>query len=149
MHSVLIAEVVKLSIRTYSKLIQLPTFEERYRYLILDGRVGETTFGGHRQLNQSFYQSTEWKRIRDQIFIRDNGCDLACPDRPIGGRLVVHHLNPLTIEDFTNRSLLVTDPEYLICVSHETHNALHCGSEPPFLRDYVPRSQNDTCPWRC
>lgn len=135
-------------IRTYSELITLSTFEERYRYLKLGGRVGAETFGHDRFLNQMLYQNPKWKAARDTVIIRDNGCDLGIDDRDIGGKIYVHHMNPITIEDIENESEFLFDPEYLICVSHNTHNAIHYGDESLLILDPVERTENDTCPWR-
>lgn len=137
-----------MSIKTYSELITLPTFEERYKYLKLNGSIGQETFGFERYLNQNFYRSREWKRVRDQVIIRDNGCDLGIEDREIGGKIIIHHLNPITIEDLQTMSEYLMDPEYLISVSHATHNAIHYGSEELLICDPIQRRKNDTCPWR-
>lgn len=134
-------------IRTYKELLRFPTFEDRFRYACVLGDVGESTFGGHRILNQRFYRSTEWKRVRDAVIIRDNGCDLAFEERPILGKIMIHHLNPISVDDVDRLDLLL-DPEFLVCVSHETHNALHYGDIDSILKDYNPRFQNDTCPWK-
>lgn len=134
--------------KTYSELVTLPTFEERFRYLSLDGIVGDMTFGGHRLANQRFYRSVEWRRIRNQVILRDNGCDLGILDRPIPGTILIHHMNPIKMDDFRNMTEFLVNPEYLICVSHQTHNALHYGNEDGLVKDYVPRRPNDTCPWR-
>ena len=136
------------NIRTYSELIKLPTFEERFDYLRLDGVVGKDTFGFDRYLNQQFYRSSEWKRIRNQVIVRDNGCDLGIDDYEIHGRILIHHMNPISIEDLQYMSDLLMDPEYLICVSHRTHNAIHYGDESLIVTAPIERSQNDTCPWR-
>lgn len=136
------------SIRTYSELIQLPTFEERFDYLRLDGVVGKDTFGFDRYLNQQFYRSSEWKRIRNQVIIRDNGCDLGIDEYEIHGRILIHHMNPISIEDLQHISDLLMNPEYLICVSHRTHNAIHYGDERLIVSAPIERTQNDTCPWR-
>lgn len=133
--------------RTYSELILLPTFEERFEYLRLNGVVGSDTFGFDRVLNQQFYRSTEWKKIRDYVIVRDNGCDLADQDRPIYDKILIHHINPITQEDITNHTDLLVDPEFLICVNHITHNAIHYGSEP-VRNDFIIRNANDTCPWK-
>lgn len=118
-------------IRTYTELMQLPTFKERFDYLKLDGRIGEDTFGtyGRRWMNQTFYKSTEWSRIKRQIIIRDNACDLAIQEYMIPDKvkIMVHHMNPITADDIINRTPFLLDPEYLICVSFETHNAIHYG----------------------
>ena len=136
------------NIRTYSELITLPTFEERYRYLRLGGRVGEETFGFDRYLNQIFYKSVEWRSIRDHVIIRDCGCDLGMPDREIHGRIIVHHMNPIYQEDILRRSKYLLDPEYLICTIKNTHDAIHYGDENLLITVPVERSKNDTCPWR-
>lgn len=136
------------NIRTYSELIQLPTFEERFDYLRLDGVVGKDTFGFDRYLNQQFYRSSEWKRIRNQVIVRDNGCDLGIDECEIHGRILIHHMNPISIEDLQHMSDLLMNPEYLICVSHRTHNAIHYGDESLIVTTPIERSQNDTCPWR-
>lgn len=140
-------------IKTYSQLIQLPTFKERFEYLALGARVGEDTFGVERYLNQQFYRSKEWRQARNPIMVRDSlggdyPCDLAHPDRPIRGRVIIHHLNPITIEDIETCSRFLLDPEFLVCISEVTHNAVHFGDYNLIPQDYVPRRQNDTCPWR-
>lgn len=135
--------------RSYSELIKLPTFEERFEYLRLDGEIGEETFGFDRYMNQSFYRCGEWKRIRDQVIVRDNGCDLGIPDRQLYDRIIIHHMNPVTRDDLINRSRLIMDPEYLICVSKETHNAIHYGDETLIMStQFAERQPNDTCLWR-
>lgn len=136
------------TIKTYSELIALPTFEERYRYLRLRGSVGKDTFGFDRYLNQNFYRSLEWKRIRDQVIIRDNGCDLGIEDRMIPGRVMIHHMNPITEQDILRATDILLNPEYLICVSHTTHNAIHFGDEDLLITNPVVRTPNDTCPWK-
>lgn len=135
-------------IKTYSELITLPTFEERYEYLRIGGRVGEETFGFDRYLNQTFYKSKEWLSIRDQVIARDNGCDLGIPGREIHGRILIHHMNPITVEDILNRSDLLLNPEYLICTVKNTHDAIHYGDENLLNKDPIERTKNDTCPWR-
>jgi len=136
-------------IRRYSELAQLKTFEERYEYCKLVGTVGSATFGGHRWLNQEFYTSQEWRSARNPVIIRDCGCDLGMPDREIEDRVIVHHLNPVTIEDLENESPLVFDPEFLIVVSENTHKAIHYGDKHLLMpSEFVERRPNDTCPWR-
>lgn len=135
-------------IKTYSELITLPTFEERYEYLRIGGRVGEETFGFDRYLNQIFYKSKEWLSIRDQVIARDNGCDLGIPDREIHRRILIHHMNPITVEDILNRSDFLLNPEYLICTVKNTHDAIHYGDENLLNKDPIERTKNDTCPWR-
>ena len=137
-------------IRTYSELITLETFEERFLYLKLDGSIGEDTFGFDRYLNQLFYRSPEWKQVRNFVIIRDMGCDLAIPDHEIiNQQILIHHMNPLTKEDIINKSDYLLNPEYLICTTKKTHNAIHYGDER-ILDQIVPivRTKNDQCPWR-
>lgn len=136
------------TIRTYSELIRIPTFEDRFRYLKLRGKVGEDTFGFDRYFNQKFYRSSEWKRIRARVIVRDGACDLGIPDREILGKVIIHHMNPFGIEDLTGDNAKdLLDPEFLICVSHETHNAIHYGDESLLPEIFVERRPNDTCPW--
>lgn len=136
-------------IRRYSELIQLPTFEERFNYLRLNGIVANETFGFDRYLNQRFYKSAEWKRVRQQIILRDRGCDLGISDREILGNIIIHHMNPISIEDIENNPEILFDPEYLICVSLDTHNAIHYGDESYTQRDIVvDRRPGDTTLWR-
>ena len=135
-------------IRTYSQLKQLQTFEERYAYLKLGGVVGENTFGFDRYLNQNFYRSREWKRVRDEVIMRDNGCDLGIDGYEIRGKILIHHMNPITSEDIHRVSEYLLNPEYLICVTHRTHNAIHYGDESLIVTAPIERTQNDTCPWR-
>ena len=137
-----------MSIRTYSELITIPTFEERFEYLQLKGSVGKDTFGYDRYLNQVLYRSPEWKRLRNQIIIRDDGCDLACDGYDVYGKVLIHHLNPITVEDVLARSRKVFDPDNLICVSHNTHNAIHYGDVDLLVTGPIIRTKNDTCPWR-
>ena len=137
-----------MSIRTYSELITLPTFKERYKYLRLNGRVGEETFGFDRWLNQKFYKDPEWLRVRDEVIIRDNGCDLAMPDHEIHSRIIIHHMNPIRKEDILQRSQYLLDPEFLICTIKNTHDAIHYGDERLLITGPVERKQNDTCPWK-
>ena len=136
------------NIKTYSELVKLPTFEERYKYLRLSGRVGEDTFGFGRYMNQNFYRSTAWKRIRDEVIIRDDGCDLGIEDRIIQGKILIHHMNPITDRDILGLTDILLDPEYLICVSHTTHNAIHYGDEGLLILNPIARAKNDTCPWK-
>lgn len=135
-------------IRTYSELITLPTFEERYQYLRLDGRVGQETFGFDRWLNQKFYKDPEWLRVRDFVIIRDNGCDLGIEGREIHSRILIHHMNPITAEDIVKRSKYLLDPEYLICTVKRTHDAIHYGDESLLILNPIERTKNDTCPWK-
>lgn len=137
-----------MSIRTYSELIKIPTFKERFEYLRLDGKVGEETFGFDRYLNQVFYKSPEWKAARDFVILRDQGCDLAMEGHEIFGRILVHHMNPIRIEDIVNRSKYLLDPEYLICTIKNTHDAIHYGDGSLLITGPIERTKNDTCPWR-
>ena len=137
------------SIKTYSELVKLNSFEERYKYLKLEGKVGEDTFGFDRYLNQIFYKTDEWKSVRDYVISRDNGCDLGMPDREIKfGKILVHHMNPITKEDILNRSDMLLNPEYLITTTKNTHDAIHYGSDDLLYQDPVERYENDTCPWK-
>ena len=135
--------------RTYSELIKLNTFEERFEYLKLDGKVGEDTFGFDRYFNQAMYHSPEWKEIRRMVLVRDEGCDLAIPDREIYGKIIVHHMNPITIEDLEEHNPDIFDPEFLVTTSKLTHDAIHFG-DASFLVESEPatRTVNDTIPWR-
>lgn len=135
-------------IRTYSELSKLSTFEERFQYLKLGGSVGESTFGFDRYLNQIFYKSKLWKRIRDEVIFRDCGCDLGINGREIFGPVIIHHMNPITINDIEADSKFLTDPEYLITTIHSTHNAIHYSDEKLLMTGPVERTKNDTCPWR-
>jgi hypothetical protein len=137
-----------MSIRTYSELIKLVTFEDRYNYLKLNGSIGQETFGFDRYLNQAFYKSKEWMSIRDFVIIRDNGCDLGIDDREIRGKILIHHMNPITTYDIQTLSENLLDPEYLISTTHNTHNAIHYGNEELLIKAPIERFKNDTCPWR-
>lgn len=140
--------VILMIIRTYNELMLLPTFKERFEYLKLSGRVGEETFGFDRWLNQKFYRSAEWKHIRDQVIIRDNGCDLGVEGREIYGKILIHHMNPITKKDILDRTDLLLNPMYLISVTKQTHDAIHYSDESILMNDPIVRSRNDTCPWR-
>lgn len=135
-------------IRSYSELCRITTFEERYKYLQLGGIVGKDTFGFDRYLNQIFYRSQKWRSIRDQVIIRDNGCDLGVEGYDIYGRILIHHMNPITLEDIERESDFLLNPEYLICATHNTHNAIHYGDEKLLITSPIERTKNDTCPWR-
>lgn len=137
-----------MSIKTYSELILLPTFEERFEYLKLRGQVGKETFGFDRYLNQNFYRSAAWRRVRDQVIVRDMGCDLGIEDRLIGGKVLIHHMNPIVYTDILNLTDILLNPEYLICVSHNTHNAIHYGDDNLLIKNPIERTRNDTCPWK-
>lgn len=138
----------KMSIRTYSELETLPTFEERFKYLQLNGQVGKDTFGFDRYINQNFYRSLEWKRVRDKVILRDNGCDLGVEGYEIHGRILIHHMNPITIRDIESMSEYLLNPEYLISTVHNTHNAIHYGDESLLITVPIERTKNDTCPWK-
>lgn len=134
-------------VRTYSELKQLKTFEERYEYLKLSGTVGYDTFGFDRYLNQDFYRSPEWKHVRKAVIARDEGCDLGIKGRELEYGLHIHHMNPISVKDITEKSDYLLNPEYLICVSSETHRAIHYGNGESLVRDPVTRKPGDTCPW--
>ena len=133
-------------IRTYSELIKLKTFNERFEYLKLNGNIGDSTFGYSRYLNQALYASLEWKTARNKVIIRDNGCDLGVDGYNIYGRIIIHHMNPITIEDIKEHNPDIYNPDYLVAVSHDTHNAIHYGSES-ILPVIIERSPNDTKLW--
>lgn len=136
------------NIKTYSELITLPTFKERYKYLQLSGAVGEETFGFDRYVNQKFYRSQEWKRVRDFVIIRDNGCDLGVEGYDIHGKILIHHMNPICIDDIRFLSEYLMNPEYLISTTLSTHNAIHYGDESLLMAEPIERTPNDTCPWK-
>lgn len=134
-------------IKSYHEMIELPTFEERLKYLSLNGRVGDLTFGGHRWINQQLYHSSMWHRARRQVIVRDDGCDLAHPDYRLD-KIWIHHINPITIEQVLNASPDVYELDNLVCVSMATHNAIHYGrTEQQTLQGHAERRPNDTCPW--
>lgn len=137
-----------MSIKTYSELITFPTFEERYDYLRLDGKVGEETFGFDRYLNQMFYKSKEWLSIRDYVITRDNGRDLGMEGHEIRGKILIHHMNPITKDDILRRSEYLLNPEYLISTIKNTHDAIHYGDKSLLIIAPIERTRNDTCPWR-
>ena len=139
----------KKIIRSYSELIKLPTFEERFEYLRLSAIVGDPTFGYERFLNQVFYRSPEWKRIRNEVIRRDDGCDLAIEDRPIADRIEIHHIVPITSDDLENNGDLLYDLNNLVCTSPNTHKAIHYGDMSLITRsEPIVRRPNDTCPWK-
>lgn len=148
MQGMVIQMSMKSKSKTYSELIRLPTFLERYRYLKIGGRIGEDTFGYDRYLNQTLYRSAEWKRFRREIIVRDEGCDLGLEGYEIIGSILVHHINPITVRDINNRDPKIFDPENVICVSHNTHNAIHYGDESLLITEPVERTPFDTCPWK-
>ena len=147
---IIVVKVISMNIKTYSELITLSTFEERYLYLRLGGKVGEDTFGFDRYLNQVFYRSEEWKAIRRQVIIRDNGCDLGCEDReiPNGVKILIHHMNPITKKDILDRSDFLLNPEYLITTIKHTHDAIHYGDDSSIFTPVKKKKKNDTCPWK-
>lgn len=134
--------------RTYRECMQLPTFQERYRYLQIGGQVGKETFGFDRYLNQMLYRTPEWKRFRRDMIVRDNGCDLGCEGYEIYGNILIHHINPITVDDVINRNPCIFDPNNVICTSLNTHNAIHYGDETLLITEPVVRKPNDTCPWK-
>ena len=138
------------SIKRYSELIRLPTAEERFNYLKLSGSVGASTFGFDRYLNQQFYRSKEWRKFRSDMILRDNGCDMALPGReiPNGAKLILHHINPLTLEEVEEQGEALFDPENVVCVSDRTHNAIHFGDISLLVMEPIVRRPYDTCPWR-
>ena len=136
------------NIRTYSEMITLKTYEERFDYLKIGGRVGLETFGYDRYLNQILYNTKQWKKFRREIIIRDNACDLACEGYEINYRILVHHINPITVEDIINRNPMIFDPENAITTTHRTHNAIHYGDKNLLVLQPMERTPNDTCPWR-
>lgn len=140
--------VLTMTIKTYSELSKLKTFKERFEYLKLGGLVGEETFGYDRYLNQMFYKTNEWKSVRDQVIVRDNGCDLGLEGYDIYGRILIHHMNPINLEDIAKRNPDILDPEFLICVTHSTHNAIHYGDDQLLCQGPIERTKNDTCPWK-
>lgn len=137
-----------MKLKSYRNLILLPTFEERYNYLKIQGNVGESTFGFDRYLNQQFYTSKEWRQFRYRIIARDEGSDLGLIDYPITGRVIIHHINPLTVEDFEHSTGALFDPDNVICVSEITHEAIHYGDKSLLPSGPLIRTPNDTIPWR-
>jgi hypothetical protein len=137
-----------MKIKTYSELITIPTYLERYQYLRIGGRVGEETFGFDRYLNQTLYRSAEWQRFRREMIVRDNGMDMAFDGYDIGGVILLHHINPITEKDIIRRDPKIFDPENVICVSLNTHNAIHYGDESLLNLGPVIRTRFDTCPWK-
>lgn len=138
-----------MSTKSYSEMCTLDTFEERFLYLKLDGSVGFDTFGFDRYMNQQFYKSAEWKNLRLKVIIRDNGCDLGIPGREIHGRVYIHHINPLRPKDIEESTDKLFDMDNLVCVSLDTHNAIHFGDDSILQKNELTvRTQNDTCPWK-
>ena len=144
----IMGKVILMNIKRYSELILLPTFEERYKYLQLNGVIGDETFGFDRYINQMFYRSQEWKQVRDYVIVRDNGCDLGIEGHEIRGKILIHHMNPIGIKDIQQVNKILLDPEYLITTMLSTHNAIHYGDESLLVKDPIERSKNDTCPWK-
>lgn len=142
--------MMNTNIRSYSELITLPTFMDRYKYLKMNGKIGEETFGFDRYLNQMFYRMPEWKNIRRKVILRDGGCDLGIEDReiPKGVRIYVHHMNPISVKDIANKLDWILDPEFLICTTKITHDAIHYGDETILYGEPIERTKGDTCPWR-
>lgn len=141
-------KMINTSIKTYSELIIIPTYEERFEYLRCNSAVGKETFGFDRYLNQVLYNSMDWKRLRRKIIIRDNGCDLALEGYTIYGKIIIHHINPISLDDIMKERSIVFDPENLVCVSFSTHNAIHYGDASLLSTGPIERTPNDTCPWR-
>lgn len=138
-----------MKIRSYTELSQLKTFEERFEYLCLKGQVGKDTFGFDRIFNQKFYKSKEWLSIRSHVIVRDNGCDLGVEGHEIyGNRILIHHMNPISLEDIEKNTAFLLNPEYLITTIHSTHNAIHYGDSSLLVLSPIERTRNDTCPWK-
>ena len=139
---------MNMKIKTYSEAMSISSYLERFRYLQIGGKVGDETFGYDRYLNQTLYRTAEWKRFRRDIIVRDNGCDLACEGYEIVGNVLVHHIIPITVKDIIRRDPKIFDPENVVCVSHNTHNAIHYGDENLLTLGPIERTKNDTCPWK-
>lgn len=137
-----------MKIRTYSELRKIKTFEERFEYLQLKGKVGVETFGFDRWINQNFYKSPEWRTVRDKVIIRDGGCDLGIEDREILDSIIIHHMNPISIDDFRDQSDWLLNPDFLITTMLSTHNAIHYGNKDLLILDPIVRTKYDTCPWK-
>ena len=137
-----------MKMKTYSELLKFVTFEDRFNYLMLNGGVAEETFGFDRWLNQNFYRSAEWRSIRDFVIIRDGGCDLAMDGYEIYDKIIVHHMNPIEQSDILHSSDILINPEYLVCVSHNTHTAIHYGDASLLMTAPIERRPGDTCPWK-
>ena len=132
---------------TFEAMIQIPTFEERFEYLSLKGQVGESTFGFDRWMNQKFYRSAEWRNLRHHVIARDNGCDLAFEGHEIFDRVIIHHMNPMSVRDIRHSNEDILDPRFLISTTHRTHNAIHYGDADLLVKQYVPRRPGDTKLW--
>lgn len=139
--------MISMTIRTYSELKRIDTFLGRYRYLALQGRTGTATFGFDRHVNQHFYRSTEWRQIRQHVIARDLGCDLGVEDHEIFDKILIHHMNPMTAGDIVEGNEAILDPEFLICTTHKTHNAIHFGDESQLPKLQVERRPGDTKLW--
>lgn len=140
---------MNMKLKTYSELKKIKTYEDRYNYLKIGGEVGKETFGSNRYLNQNFYRSKEWKQVRRDVILRDNGCDLGVEGHEIMGRIYIHHMNPITVQDFNNDISKILDPEYLVCVSFDTHNDIHYGTDFSSRSiEFKERKENDTIPWK-
>lgn len=137
-------------VRTYKEMARLPSFQDRYAYLKIGGHVGKETFGADRYLNQILYTSSEWRSFRNDVILRDNGCDLGIPDRSIanGDRIIIHHITPISVEDVVNRNPMIFDMNNVVCTSFMTHQAIHYGDETLLASDPIERRPNDTCPWK-
>lgn len=142
------AQIRTMKIRSYEELKNLITFEERFEYLKLGGGVGKSTFGFDRYLNQVFYHSREWQDVRKRVIIRDNGCDLGISGRDISKGIIIHHMNTITVEQIENRDPSIFDPRFLICCSHNTHNAIHYSNSDILYKEPIVRTKGDTCPWK-
>lgn len=136
------------AIKSYEELVTIDGFRERYEYLKLNGQVGQDTFGFDRYLNQRFYHSAEWQSIRDYVIARDLGCDLGVDGYAIHGKVYIHHMNPIRADDIKLATRYLSDPNYLICTTHETHNAIHYGDASLLVTEPIERAPHDTCPWR-
>lgn len=135
-------------IRTYTELSRLKTFEERFDYLKLNGQVGSDTFGFDRYLNQEFYKSPEWRHARRIVILRDEGRDLGIEGHEMESNILIHHMNAITMKDIEDRNPDIFNPEYLICCSHRTHNAIHYGDSNLLVKEPIQRTAGDTCLWR-
>ena len=140
-------EMKMTSTRSYHELRRIETFEERFRYLVLRGSVGVSSFGFDRWLNQRFYKSREWKQVRDVVIVRDNGCDLGIDGYEIHDMVLVHHMNPATVDDIVDGEEDLLNPDFLITTTHKTHNAIHFGDESLLPKPYIPRRPGDTQLW--
>lgn len=145
---IVVVQKMKKMIRNYSTLKKLKSFEDRYNYLKLKGNVGESTFGFDRYINQNFYKSKRWREVRDIVITRDNGCDLGSDGFEIYDKILIHHMNPISLYDIEEDNDDIFNPEYLICVSNRTHQAIHYGDENLLPKKLITRKRNDTVPWK-